>query len=146
MTTHTLHPPEAAFRAEIAVPGDKSLSHRALIFAAMAAGSSQIDRLGPGADVAAKRAIARLGVEIVGARFASPGVSGWSAPDSAVDCGNSGTTMRLLAGALSPARFRVELRGDESLERRPMGRLLSPLEALGATEVVELESPVFLTL
>ncbi len=133
MTTHTLQPPEGSFQAEITVPGDKSLSHRALIFAAMADGASQIDHLGSGADVAATRkAVARLGMDSDGSRFISPGVARWTPPESSIDCGNSGTTMRLLAGALSPAAFRTTLRGDASLELRPMERLIEPLGALGA--------------
>ncbi|MDJ0962212.1 MAG: 3-phosphoshikimate 1-carboxyvinyltransferase [Acidimicrobiia bacterium] len=137
MTTRTVQPPTNAFRAEVTLPGDKSLSHRALIFAALAEGPSQIDHLGPGADVAATRhAVTRLGVSIDGPRFDSPGVSGWRPVDSPIDCGNSGTTIRLLAGALSPAGFRTSLTGDGSLRRRPMERLIDPLEALGANVVL----------
>jgi 3-phosphoshikimate 1-carboxyvinyltransferase len=134
MTLRRLDPPSGPFCADRHVPGDKSLSHRALIFAAMAEGTSEVQYLGPGRDVAATRAaIARLGVEIDGNRLVSPGFHGWRPPLGPIDCGNSGTTMRLLAGALAGRPFRSTLTGDASLNRRPMQRLVAPLEALGAS-------------
>ena len=121
------------FAATVSVPGDKSLSHRALLFAAMAAGDSEITGAAPGDDVASTAAaLARLGVAIDGGRVSSPGVEGWRAPTGPIDCGNSGTTMRLLAGALAGRPFETTLVGDASLMRRPMARLAGPLEALGA--------------
>jgi 3-phosphoshikimate 1-carboxyvinyltransferase len=132
MTERTLNPPSGPFEAVRTVPGDKSLSHRALIFGAMAEGVSQVDNLGPGADVeSTKRAVAALGVEIRGDQLHSPGVDGWSPPGEAVDCGNSGTTIRLLAGALAVRPWEAILTGDRSLQRRPMRRLVGPLTALG---------------
>ncbi|MDJ0498689.1 MAG: 3-phosphoshikimate 1-carboxyvinyltransferase, partial [Acidimicrobiia bacterium] len=126
--------PGQPFAAGIEVPGDKSLSHRALILAAMAAGTSSISRLATGRDVAATaRIIQQLGVEIDGDRVTSPGIDGWVAPGDPLDCENSGTTMRLLAGALSGSNMATALVGDEFLMRRPMRRLVEPLTALGAS-------------
>ncbi|MEN8113461.1 MAG: 3-phosphoshikimate 1-carboxyvinyltransferase [Actinomycetota bacterium] len=122
-------PPDGVFSAGVRVPGDKSLSHRALIFAALADGESEITGLSPGQDVASTlRALENLGTgregnRIIPVPFADPG--------GEIDCGNSGTAMRLLAGALADAPFRVTLTGDESLRSRPMRRLVAPLGALG---------------
>ncbi len=133
----TVQPPTRPFHAEVRVPGDKSLSHRALILAAMARGRSRLAGLGPGADVAATAAaLVALGVEFDGERVNSRGIDGWRRIGRTIDCGNSGTTMRLLAGALAGRPFRSTLDGDASLRTRPMGRLVKPLEALGAQVTV----------
>ena len=133
MSDLTLSAPSGAFHADVTVPGDKSLSHRALIVAAMARGRSRVTGLGPGADVAATaRAIAALGVDVDGDEVVSPGVASWSRPAEVLDIGNSGTSIRLLAGALSGRPFRSTLTGDASIQRRPMRRLVEPLGALGA--------------
>lgn len=125
--------PSGPFAGEVQVPGDKSLSHRALLLAAMAQGTSRLSGLGPGADVASSAAaLRRLGVEVDGLAVQSPGVDHWTEADSPIDVGNSGTTIRLLAGALSGRPFRSVLVGDESVMRRPMRRLVGPLQALGA--------------
>lgn len=124
--------PGGAFEADLEVPGDKSLSHRALLFSGMAEGDSVIEGLGTGADVASTaRALTTLGVSIDSGRVRSPGVRGWTAPDRPIDCGNSGTTIRQLAGILSTSPTTATLIGDESLSKRPMGRLLDPLRSLG---------------
>ncbi len=125
-----------SFRANVSVPGDKSLSHRAVIFASIAEGDSLIEGLGPGADVASTVGAAqRLGVdvEIVGSetRVRSPGRHAWVSPSDPIDCGNSGTTMRLFAGLLATTPTSARLVGDASLSRRPMKRLVAPLSALG---------------
>ncbi len=134
MTERTLLAPEGRFIARPPIPGDKSLSHRALIFAAMAEGTSRVVGLGPGADIAATdSALRSLGVIRDGATVTSLGVAGWSVAPGPLDVGNSGTTMRLLAGVLAGRPFRSTLVGDDSLTARPMGRLVAPLEALGAT-------------
>ncbi len=126
--------PRRPFAAGIEVPGDKSLSHRALILAAMATGTSTIARAATGRDVQSTRElVVQLGVAIDGDQLTSPGIDGWTVPDTPLDCGNSGTTMRLLAGALAGADGIATLVGDEFLMRRPMRRLVDPLEALGAT-------------
>ncbi len=131
---YLMEPPSGPFRAEVRVPGDKSLSHRAYLLAAMADGVSEVVDPGPGRDVAATRAaVVRLGATVDGPQVTGPGVEAWHDPGEPIECGNSGTTMRLLAGALAGRPFRTVLSGDESLNRRPMRRLVAPLEALGAT-------------
>jgi 3-phosphoshikimate 1-carboxyvinyltransferase len=125
--------PRQLFAAGIEVPGDKSLSHRAVILAAMANGVSTIDRWATGRDVATTMGlVAALGVEVAGGQLKSPGIAAWTTPDGPLDCENSGTTMRLLAGALSGSELTASLVGDEYLMRRPMRRLVEPLESLGA--------------
>jgi 3-phosphoshikimate 1-carboxyvinyltransferase len=125
--------PAGPFRAERAVPGDKSLSHRALLLAGMASGTSRVANLGTGADVAATAgALRALGVEVSEAVVRSGGVSSWTPPPGPIDAGNSATTMRLLAGALAACPFITTLVGDQSLMARPMARLVGPLAALGA--------------
>ena len=132
--SRTLEAPRGAFRAVSHVPGDKSLSHRALILAAFARGASEIVGLGPGRDVAATAKVLReLGVTITDGRVFSAGVDGWLQAVSSLQCENSGTTMRLMAGALAGRPFRSTLVGDRSLSKRPMRRLVEPLESLGAT-------------
>ena len=129
--TRTLEPASGPFQAGVHTPGDKSLSHRALVFAALADDQSEITGLAPGRDVAATlAALQRLGLGRNGDRFTPIGVP--ADPGSPIDCGNSGTTMRLLAGGLAALPFRLTLTGDESLSVRPMGRLVQPLAALGA--------------
>ena len=134
MSTTTITGPAGPFAADVRVPGDKSLSHRALIYAAMAEGRSTIAGLGPGADVASTAAaLGVLGVDVGSdGTVDSPGVEGWTRPPAPIDAGNSGTTMRLLAGALAGRPFSSTLVGDRSLMRRPMRRLVEPLRALGA--------------
>ncbi|MCL1595115.1 MAG: 3-phosphoshikimate 1-carboxyvinyltransferase [Actinomycetia bacterium] len=132
MTDLTLSGPGGVFSADIAVPGDKSLSHRALMFAAMAKGDSLVTGLGPGADIQrTATALRSLGVSIVDDRVRSPGIRDWDEPTSAIDCGNSGTTMRLLSGVLSTSNIHATLVGDASLSHRPMARLVDPLTSLG---------------
>jgi 3-phosphoshikimate 1-carboxyvinyltransferase len=125
--------PGRPFAAGIEVPGDKSLSHRAIILSAMATGASVVRRPATGRDVAATVEVVKaLGVEVDGSSFLSPGIDSWATPDAALDCGNSGTTMRLMAGALSGSAVATSLVGDEFLMRRPMRRLVEPLQSLGA--------------
>lgn len=137
MSDLTVRLPDGPFNATISVPGDKSLSHRALIFAAMARGDSRVEGAGPGADIESTRSVLRrLGVTIEGETVSSRGVGGWAEPSGVLDCGNSGTTLRLMAGALAARPFGSVLTGDASLRRRPMRRLVDPLAALGAEVVV----------
>ncbi|MDR1969186.1 MAG: 3-phosphoshikimate 1-carboxyvinyltransferase [Burkholderiaceae bacterium] len=130
--------PAAALRGDVVVPGDKSISHRAIMLAALAEGTSQIDGFLEGEDTRATAAIfAAMGVRI---DTPSPerrivqgvGLHGLHAPTAALDCGNAGTGMRLLAGLLAGQRFDSVLIGDESLSRRPMRRVIDPLTAMGA--------------
>ena len=128
--------PGGAFRGELKIPGDKSMAHRALIFAAMADGISRIDNLPYGQDVAATAtALGQLGVTIrmEGCRAVVEGTGGrFTTPDAPIDCGNSGTSLRMLTGLLAGAGVPCTLTGDRSLSRRPMGRILEPLQAMGA--------------
>ncbi len=120
------------FTATVRVPGDKSLSHRALLFAGMAEGDSLVTGLGFGLDVAATAMSLRgLGVTIDHGRVRSPGIRGWHDPTGPINCGNSGTTMRLLAGVLATSHVSARLIGDASLSRRDMNRLVEPLRSLG---------------
>lgn len=134
MTTETIRPHREPFHADVEVPGDKSWSHRALVFSAMAKGKSVVRGLGPGRDIAGTaRAVAAMGVRSEPGIIDSDGVHAWSSPDGTIDCGNSGTTLRLLVGALAGRPFASTLSGDRSLRSRPMRRLVAPLGAMGIT-------------
>ena len=120
------------------VPGDKSITHRALLIGALADGVSCVRAPLDAADTRSTRcALENLGVRIEdtedGLLIHGRGLRGWHAPASAIDCGNSGTTARLLMGALAGQPFAAELYGDASLESRPMSRVFEPLAAMGAT-------------
>src|SRR5260370_22266826 len=118
---------------DITVPGDKSISHRALILGSIADGESRVRGLSNGADVRSTAGCMRaLGVAIDDSMIRGVGLHGLRAPADALDCGNSGTTMRLLAGLLSAQQFAPELSGDESLTTRPMDRVVTPLREMGA--------------
>jgi 3-phosphoshikimate 1-carboxyvinyltransferase len=125
-------------QGEARVPGDKSISHRALILGAMAVGESIVEGLLEGEDVLRTGAALRaMGVEIErGAdglwRIQGVGVGGLAEPDRVLDMGNSGTAARLLMGLVATHPFTSFFTGDESLRRRPMGRVAQPLEAMGA--------------
>lgn len=139
MASRTGHfAPVARLRGSAQVPGDKSISHRALLFAALAEGPSRLHGVSDGDDVAATaRCLRQLGVraaKLPGGRWQvdGGGLRQWHPPSRPLDCGNSGTTMRLLAGALAAANgVRAELVGDASLMRRPMNRVVDPLRVLG---------------
>ena len=125
-------------RGTVRVPGDKGISHRALVSAALASGRSTIRGLADGDDVqATRRALERLSVRMKDADSSTVTVTGAGAdglrePDTVIDCANSGTTMRTLAGLLSGRPFLSVLAGDSSLQARPMGRVVRPLRAMGA--------------
>lgn len=145
--TRVVEGPRRPFAAGIEVPGDKSLSHRAVILSAMAKGVSTIDRWATGRDVAATFAVVEaLGVHVDGGELTSPGIAGWATPDAALDCQNSGTTMRLMAGALSGSHLTASLVGDEFLMRRPMRRLVEPLGSLGAEVLLSGEGTAPITI
>ncbi len=134
--------PASALRGDLAVPGDKSISHRALLLAAVAEGTSEIDGFGPSKDTLSTAAAIRAlgaGVDADGDRVRVTGVGlrGLLAPAEALDCGNAGTLMRLLPGLLVGQEGRFELVGDESLVRRPLGRIAEPLRAMGASVQTE---------
>ena len=128
----------AALHGELSVPGDKSVSHRAIMFGALAEGVTRIEGFLEGEDTRATAAIfARMGVRIEapsdGVRIVhGVGLHGLQPPDGPLDCGNAGTAMRLLAGLLAGQRFDSVLVGDESLSKRPMRRVIEPLQAMGA--------------
>jgi 3-phosphoshikimate 1-carboxyvinyltransferase len=118
---------------EIHVPGDKSISHRALILGSVASGRSRLRGLSPGADVQSTiRCVQELGAVIDGSLLEGCGLHGLRRAAGSLDCGNSGTTMRLLAGLLAAQEFESELIGDKSLSRRPMDRVVAPLREMGA--------------
>jgi 3-phosphoshikimate 1-carboxyvinyltransferase len=124
-------------RGTLRLPGDKSISHRALLFAAFAEGRSTITNLATGADVRATRAaLEQLGVGVKDRSDAvvvsGTGIDAWSEPSNVLDCENSGTTMRVLSGALAGRSFLSILTGDDSLRQRPMARIVTPLRAMGA--------------
>src|SRR5512144_1798945 len=130
--------PVSAFRGTITVPGDKSISHRYALIAALARGRSIIGNYAPGADCASTLDCLRaLGVRIERPDAASVaidgrGLRGLERPGGPLDTRNSGTTMRLLAGILAAHPFESVLVGDESLSRRPMRRVIEPLARMGA--------------
>jgi 3-phosphoshikimate 1-carboxyvinyltransferase len=122
---------------ELSVPGDKSISHRAILLASLANGTCRITNFLPGEDCRATIAAMRaLGVEIDEPKPSVVVVKGnkgnFSPPSGPIDCGNSGTTMRLLCGLLAPHAFECVLLGDASLSARPMRRVIDPLEKMGA--------------
>lgn len=129
--------PGGAITGVLEVPGDKSISHRYAILASLAEGRSEIRNYSTAADCRSTlECLRRLGVAIeVGkdsVRIAGKGLHGLKASRRALDAGNSGTTMRLLAGVLAGQPFKSALTGDDSLRRRPMRRVLEPLERMGA--------------
>ena len=125
--------PAARLRGRLTLPADKSIAHRALIFGALSGGPTTVTMRSPGRDVLSTLACLRaLGVSITedpDGRFA---ISGRPSRDAALDCGNSGTTMRLLAGLVAGLPLRATLDGDESLRARPMERVATLLRAAGA--------------
>ncbi|MBI5016977.1 MAG: 3-phosphoshikimate 1-carboxyvinyltransferase [Deltaproteobacteria bacterium] len=130
----------APIRREVVVPGDKSLSHRALLFAGLAEGTSRIRGLQGGLDVAAtRRCLEAMGVAIrsdgEGLQVEGRGVGGLTEAADVLDCANSGTSIRLLSGVLAGHPHLSVLSGDEYLRRRPMARVLDPLREMGALAV-----------
>ncbi len=137
MAHYRIEPTGRPLRGEVSVPGDKSVGHRSLIFASLAEGQSTIQGLSEGLDNVATAEIFRaMGVEIqrqgTTAQVAGVGLHGLRRPEAPLDCGNSGTGMRLLAGLLVGQKFGSRLVGDASLSSRPMARIIDPLRARGA--------------
>ena len=123
--------------ADIEVPGDKSISHRSAMFAALSDGACRLRNYLPGEDcLGTLRVLRQLGVTIESLSPTEHIVHGlrsrFSEPQDDLDCGNSGTTMRLMSGLLAAQPFRCRLTGDASLSRRPMRRIMEPLEQMGA--------------
>ena len=150
--------PATRLRGELRLPGDKSISHRGLMLALLARGDSRIEGAGDGADVRSTAGIvAALGASVEVERTAtpsteepdrhasdrgpgtatyrvtSPGIDALVEPAGSLDCGNSGTTLRLFAGILAGQPMRAVLDGDDSLRRRPVARIIEPLRSMGAT-------------
>jgi 3-phosphoshikimate 1-carboxyvinyltransferase len=133
--------PARCIRGRVRVPGDKSISHRALILGALATGRTRVRGLAPGDDCQATRhCLSALGVSIgtsdgghqLDAEIDGLGLGGLRAPGGALDARNSGTTARVLMGVLAGHAFRATLTGDGSLQRRPMRRVAEPLALMGA--------------
>jgi 3-phosphoshikimate 1-carboxyvinyltransferase len=126
-------------RGRVKVPGDKSISHRALLLGAIAEGTTRVRNFLPAADCLATLAcVQALGVEVERGSeteliVQGRGLRGLMEPEDALDCARSGTTMRLLAGILAGQPFYSVLTGNEQLRRRPMGRIAEPLRQMGAT-------------
>jgi 3-phosphoshikimate 1-carboxyvinyltransferase len=125
----------------VEVPGDKSISHRAALLGALADGVTEVEGYLEGEDcLRTLTAIQTMGVEVTRKgpghyRIAGAGLAGLVEPGDVIDCGNSGTTARLLVGVLAGQPFWTLLTGDDSLRRRPMGRVVEPLARMGATIV-----------
>jgi 3-phosphoshikimate 1-carboxyvinyltransferase len=130
--------PSAGIAGCLRVPGDKSISHRALMFGAIASGTTHVTGFLEGEDcLSTLKAVARLGVTVQRpapgeVRIEGVGLRGFRAPDGVLDMGNAGTAMRLFMGLMSAQPFDTELVGDASLMRRPMERVAKPLRTMGA--------------
>jgi 3-phosphoshikimate 1-carboxyvinyltransferase len=135
--------PAARLRGDLRLPGDKSISHRALLLATLASGATRISAASDGADVrSTSSAMRSFGASVTAApnadgrnvdyRVSSPGADGLEEPDRVVDCGNSGTSLRLIAGMAAGLPMTTVLDGDASLRRRPVARIIEPLRQMGA--------------
>lgn len=130
--------PLSCLKGKLTLPGDKSISHRAVMFASLAKGRSSVSGISKGEDVLkTASAFQSMGIEIEGLgsdylTIQGKGLRGLSQPRDIIDCGNSGTTMRLLSGILAAQNFSSTITGDESLRKRPMDRIIEPLERMGA--------------
>ncbi len=128
---------------EITPPADKSISHRAIMFASLAEGKSTISNFLQAEDpLRTLQAFRKMGIEIDDSdknriMVKGRGLHGLSAPEDVIDCGNSGTTMRLMSGVLAAQSFSSVLSGDKFLRKRPMGRIIKPLTEMGANIVPE---------
>jgi 3-phosphoshikimate 1-carboxyvinyltransferase len=136
-TSATILPCKGPLQGTVRVPGDKSIGHRALLFGGIAKGVTRVRGLSPGADNASTVEVLRgLGVQVERngdeALVHGGGFEGLRMPATTLDCGNSGTTMRLCAGLLAGRPFESRLDGDASLRSRPMARVQDPLAQLGA--------------
>ncbi len=128
-----------SLKGSITVPGDKSISHRAVMFGALAKGTTEVTNFLQGADcLSTIRCFGQLGIEIQNnpsidqVIIHGKGLHGLTKPTGMLDVGNSGTTMRLISGILCGQDFETTLNGDDSIQRRPMGRIMTPLTSMGA--------------
>jgi len=136
LNSYTVHPAKAV-KGEIAVPGDKSISHRSIILGSIARGVTTVSGFLRGEDnIATLNAFRAMGVTIeddgVTLRIQGKGLHGLAEADDVIDCGNSGTSIRLLTGLLAGQSFFSVLTGDKYLRKRPMKRVVTPLAAMGA--------------
>lgn len=147
MADKVLHP-VASLQGNVRLPGDKSISHRALIFSAIADGACRVTGLSDAQDVQSTTScLKKLAVKINKAKDGvivhGVGMHGLQKPKSLLDAGNSGTTIRLLAGILAAQKFTSTITGDDSLRSRPMRRIIEPLEAMGArVDSLEYKAPL----
>ena len=126
-----------ALRGEITVPGDKSISHRAVMFGSLADGLTEVTNFLQGADcLSTIECFRSLGIEIENTPgrilIHGKGLHGLQAPSIVLDAGNSGTTTRLISGILAAQPFETTLTGDASIQKRPMRRIMEPLSMMGA--------------
>lgn len=124
-------------KGEITIPGDKSISHRSVMFGSLAKGTTEITNFLQGADcLSTISCFQKMGVSIENKKDTvivhGNGLRGLKKPAATLDCGNSGTTTRLISGILAPQDFEVTLTGDESIQKRPMKRIMEPLSMMGA--------------
>lgn len=124
-------------RGEIVIPGDKSISHRAVMFGSIGKGTTEIHNFLQGADcLSTISCFKQMGIHIENkgdtVLIHGKGLRGLEKPSGILDCGNSGTTVRLISGILAPQSFNSSLTGDESIRKRPMGRIMEPLSFMGA--------------
>ncbi len=130
--------PARSLRGEISVPGDKSISHRSIMLGSLAKGTTHVSGFLMGEDnLSTWKAFESMGVEINSTgpdalEIVGVGIDGLSEPGDVIDCGNSGTTMRLMSGLLAGQNFFSVLTGDKYLRKRPMKRVVTPLTAMGA--------------
>ncbi len=137
MKSFLVEPATGPLQGTLVVPGDKSIGHRALLFSLLCEEPVVVVGLGDGADNGrSAKAITALGAKVTRdngeLRIVGTGLDGLCAPRAPLDCGNSGTTIRLLTGLLAGQHFESILFGDESLSKRPMKRVIAPLQAMGA--------------
>jgi 3-phosphoshikimate 1-carboxyvinyltransferase len=131
--------PSGPLRGTVAIPGDKSISHRALILGALANGETRISGMLESLDVLhTAEAVRAFGAVVEREESGDWRIEGaeWRSPEGIIDCGNSGTGARLLMGAAAGFPIEASFTGDASLRSRPMRRVLDPLEAMGAEIVV----------
>ena len=128
--------PARSINGQLRLPGDKSISHRAALIAALSRGVSEISNFSTARDCASTLGCLRslgISIEHKNGKIIFAGSEELAAPCEPLDCGNSGSTLRILAGVLAGYDFTAELIGDESLSSRPMRRIIEPLELMGAT-------------
>ena len=124
-------------KGEVTIPGDKSISHRAVMIGSIAKGTTEVTNFLQGADcLSTIECFQKMGIEITNntntVTIKGNGLHGLSKPTSLLDVGNSGTTTRLISGILVAQNFNVKLNGDASIQKRPMKRIIEPLSLMGA--------------